>query len=262
MEAAGTVADTGDEAAAVRAIRGRRDATCRVAARLVRDGGAGAFVTTAGAQVALAAATFGLGLLPGTTHGSLLVRTGGYALVDAGASADPGPGMLVQHAVQGSAALRALGQAAPVRLLAATRDPEVLDVARRAALDGLRPLAEDGLIALGPPAVPRDAVAGPDGPPAVTILTDGFTGSVLRAALGARGGVAMLVGFRGVGVQVASDIRATGAADAASALAADVAAGIAAARTAAGSAVVPAVADALERLVARRRAAAGLGAGR
>lgn len=57
----------------VRAVRARRDATVRVAATLVRDGGAHATVSVGNSGAVVAAALFTLGMLPGVTRPGLAV---------------------------------------------------------------------------------------------------------------------------------------------------------------------------------------------
>lgn len=216
VEAAGIV---GAESDVLRAIRGRRDATCRVAARLVRDGAADAFVSAGPASVTQAAASFGLGLLAGTTHPSLAVtiprrEVGGaqFVLVDAGASTDTDAAQLLQHAVQGSAYLTAMAgvRTSHAALLAATADPDRLDLSRRRAYAALDAGVALGLFTFGGARTPDSILtsAGADEPPADLVVTDGFTGAVLRAALDTMHGApgrapAVLLGFAGTAVLAA-----------------------------------------------------------
>jgi glycerol-3-phosphate acyltransferase PlsX len=247
VEAAGVV---GDEVDALHAIRGRRDATCRVAARLVRDGAADAFVSAGPPSVSLAAASFGLGLLPGATHASLAATVhsgaGPFALVDVGAGTEADAAHLVLHAIHGSAYVATVsGVAAPrVALLAASHDAARLDGLRRDAYVALDAL--DSLTFVGPVTTPELLA----GAPVDLVVTDGFTGSVLRAALdtrraGVTGGVALLLGFQGAAVVATSDASA-------------VENGLLLAAAAHRGGTVAATRHALASLIAHRRFAAGL----
>jgi glycerol-3-phosphate acyltransferase PlsX len=255
VAAAGVVADELD---ALRAIRGRRDATARVAARLVRDGVADGFVSAGPASVTQAAASFGLGLLPGTTDASLAATLdrgtdqAPIVLVDAGANTDTDAGQLLQHAVQGSAYVRALaGTSSPrVVLLAATSDPDRLDLTRKRSFAVLASSAAQGLLSFAGATTTALLLGGVD---AHLVVTDGFTGGVLRAACAAKGdapadgasGVSVLLGFRGVACL--SPATAPG-----------VAHGLQLAATLHRRGLVDRTSGALGELIAHRRSAAGL----
>jgi len=240
----------------VRAVRAKRDATVRVAARLVRDGDADATVSCGSSGAAIAAALFTLGRLPGVTKPALAVTVptanGPVVLLDAGANPDAGPDLLAQLALTGAAYAASLGIADPrVGLLSIGAEPGKGDDLRKAAYD---------LIA-GLPVTFAGNVEGHDvvlGGPADVVVTDGFTGNVLlkgvEAAL-ARGnavdpdahGGAVLLGVGGVAV-----IGHGGSAPR------KVAGAVALAADAAARGLVATLTATLADLVARRRALAGL----
>ncbi len=87
------------------ALRRKRDSSMRVAAELVRDGEAAAFVSAGNTGAAMAIAMFTLGVLPGVDRPALAVvlpnLKGRTILLDAGANVDPKPRHLVQYAVMG-----------------------------------------------------------------------------------------------------------------------------------------------------------------
>lgn len=270
-----------------RAVRAKRDATVRVAARLVRDGAVDATVSAGPTGAAMAAALFTLGRLPGMTRPAIAVIVPAAAhpvvLLDAGANADSEPALLAQFALAGSAYASArLGLAAPrVGLLNIG--------AERGKGDDLRRRAHDLLAEL-----PLDFVGNVEGGDVVlggradVVVTDGFTGNVLLKAVegavrrvsasmhavSARAaaddeagsiarvvaeasarldpdelGGAVLLGVNGVSVVAhgASTPRA-------------IASSVVAAARVARDGLVPRTAAALEQLVARRREQAGLGA--
>ena len=86
-------------------LRRKRDSSLRVAADLVRDGEAVAFVSAGNTGAAMATGMFVLGVLPGVDRPAiavLLPNLSGYTvLIDAGANVDPKPRQLVQFAVMG-----------------------------------------------------------------------------------------------------------------------------------------------------------------
>ena len=192
-----------------RAVRAKKDATVRVAARLVRDGRADATVSAGSSGAAIAAALFTLGRLPGVTRPAVAVvvptPNGRVVLLDAGANPDAGPDLLAQLALTGAAYAVSLGIDAPrVGLLNIGAEPGKGDDIRKAAYD---------LIA-GLPVDFAGNVEGHDvvlGGRADVVVTDGFTGNVLlkgiEAALG-RGNVvdpdehggAILLGVDGIAV--------------------------------------------------------------
>ena len=244
-----------------RAVRAKRDATVRVAAKLVRDRRADATVSAGASGAAMAAATFTLGRLPGVTRPAIAVVVptpgGPVVLVDAGANPDAGADLLAQFALTGAAYAESLGIERPrVGLLTIGEEPYKGDEVRRVAYDLLDALP----IEFAGNVEGHDVVLGGR---ADVVVTDGFTGNVLlkgvEAAL-ALGGTAtvepddhsgaLLLGVNGVAVlghggssprAVASCVR----------LAAD----------AVRHDLLPRLAATLTDLVHRRRAAAGLAPG-
>jgi glycerol-3-phosphate acyltransferase PlsX len=174
-----------------RAIRAKRDATVRVACRLVRDGEADAVVSVGSTGAALAAAVFTLGRLRGVTRPPLAAivpaRTGPLVFLDVGATTDATPEMLAQFALAGAAfASVRLGLLAPrVGLLSIGEEAGKGDELRKAAYDALAalPLRFVGNVE------GRDV---PHGGKADVVVTDGFTGNVL--AKGLEGAATMLTG--------------------------------------------------------------------
>ncbi len=174
-----------------RAIRAKRDATVRVAARLVRDGEADAVVSVGSTGAALAAAVFTLGRLRGVTRPPLAAivpsKAGPLVFLDVGATTDATPEMLAQFALAGAAfATVRLGLPEPrVGLLSVGEEPGKGDELRKAAYDALAalPLHFVGNVE------GRDV---PNGGKADVVVTDGFTGNVL--AKGLEGAASMLTG--------------------------------------------------------------------
>jgi glycerol-3-phosphate acyltransferase PlsX len=100
------------------ALRRKRDSSMRVAAELVRDGEAAAFVSAGNTGAAMAIAMFTLGVLPGVDRPAIAVvlpnLKGRTILLDCGANVDPKPRHLVQYAVMGHVYARdILGVARP-----------------------------------------------------------------------------------------------------------------------------------------------------
>jgi glycerol-3-phosphate acyltransferase PlsX len=87
------------------ALRRKRDSSLRVAANLVRDGEAAAFVSAGNTGAAMAIAMFTLGVLPGVDRPAIAVvlpnLKGRTVLLDVGANVDPKPWHLVQYACMG-----------------------------------------------------------------------------------------------------------------------------------------------------------------
>ena len=172
-----------------RAVRAKRDATVRVAARLVRDGEADAVVTVGSTGAAVAAALFTLGRLRGMSRPALAAvipaKAGELVFLDAGATTEATPDLLAQFALAGTAFARArLGLASPrVGLLSIGEEAGKGDDLRRAAFAALS-------------ALPLDFVGNvegrdvPYGGRADVVVTDGFTGNVL--AKGLEGAATML----------------------------------------------------------------------
>jgi glycerol-3-phosphate acyltransferase PlsX len=103
-----------DELSPAQAIRTTPDNSISRAIALVRDGEADAFVTAGHTGATLAAATFGLGRLPGVRRPALATpfptRLGPCVLIDIGANAEVKPEYLLQFGVMGAAyAERVLG---------------------------------------------------------------------------------------------------------------------------------------------------------
>jgi glycerol-3-phosphate acyltransferase PlsX len=175
-----------------RAVRTKRDATVRVAARLVRDGGpdgADAMVSVGSTGAALTAALLTLGRLRGVSRPALAAvipaRAGPLVLLDAGAGVEATAEQLAQFALAGAAFAEVrLGLAAPrVGLLSIGEEEGKGDELRKAAYEALR-------------ALPLDFVGNveghdvPYGGRADVVVTDGFTGNVL--AKGLEGAAGML----------------------------------------------------------------------
>ncbi len=166
----------------VRAVRSRRDSTVRVAARLVRDGLADATVSIGSTGAAMAAALFTLGRLPGVTRPPLAVvipaPRGRVVLLDAGATVEAAPDLLLQFALAGAsyASVR-LGIARPsVGLLSVGTEPGKGDPVRKEAARLLEDLLADLPIRYAGN-VESSAVA--VGGIVDVVITDGFTGNVL-----------------------------------------------------------------------------------
>ncbi len=87
------------------ALRRKRDSSLRVAAELVKEGEAAAFVSAGNTGAAMAIGMFVLGVLPGVDRPAIAVvlpsLTGYTVLIDAGANVDPKPRQIVQFAVMG-----------------------------------------------------------------------------------------------------------------------------------------------------------------
>ena len=172
-----------------RGVRAKRDATVRVAARLVRDGSADALVSVGSTGAALAAAVFTLGRLRGMTRPALAViipaKAGPLVLLDAGASVDATPDLLAQYALAGVALAQVrLGLAEPrVGLLTIGEEAGKGDALRRAAAPLLAGLPVHYVGSVQGSDLPYGGVAD-------VVVTDGFTGNVL--AKGLEGAAAML----------------------------------------------------------------------
>ena len=100
------------------ALRRKRDSSLRVAADLVKEGEAVAFVSAGNTGAAMAIGMFVLGVLPGVDRPAIAVLlpslTGYTVLIDAGAIVDPKPRHLVQFAVLGHCyAMDILGKPKP-----------------------------------------------------------------------------------------------------------------------------------------------------
>ncbi|WP_045876113.1 phosphate starvation protein PhoH [Pseudofrankia sp. DC12] len=176
-------------AGAVRDVRARRDSGVRVAARLVRDGKADAMVSVAPLEAIAAAAQFTFGLLPGATRASLAAvvdvsRPGepaGVVLCDAGGSVDVTSDDLAQFALAGAAYARVRAGAGEPRVGLLAARPALPDTVRRAAHELLGTLGVDYLGQVD--AGSLVAANGSDLPRPDVVVTDGFTGDVLLSCL-------------------------------------------------------------------------------
>ena len=176
VEAASEAVDMAEDP--VRAVRAKRDATVRVAARMVRDGRADAAVSTGSTGAFVVAAVFTLGRLPGVSRPAIAVTVpaakGPVVLLDAGANVECSADLLAQFALSGAAyAVTRLHRDRPrVGLLCNGTEPGKGDTLRReaAALLAELPLSFVGYVESG---------AVTSGDVADVVVTDGFTGNVL-----------------------------------------------------------------------------------
>jgi hypothetical protein len=161
----------------------------RVAARLVRDGDADAFVSAGSTGATVAAALFTIGRVRGMARIALAVvvpaADAPVILLDAGASPEVTVEGLTQHAVAGSAYARVrLGLDAPrVGLLSIGEEAGKGDDVRKRAYEELSRLDDIDFVG---------NVEGGDvatGGRADVVVTDGFTGNVLLK--GMEGAIAM-----------------------------------------------------------------------
>jgi glycerol-3-phosphate acyltransferase PlsX len=87
------------------ALRRKRDSSLRVAAQLVKDGEAAAFISAGNTGAAMAIAMFVIGVLPGVDRPALAAVLPNLrrftVLLDVGANVDPKPAHLLQFAVMG-----------------------------------------------------------------------------------------------------------------------------------------------------------------
>jgi glycerol-3-phosphate acyltransferase PlsX len=87
------------------ALRRKRDSSLRVAAQLVKDGEAAAFISAGNTGAAMAIAMFVIGVLPGVDRPALAAVLPNLrrftVLLDVGANVDPKPWHLLQFAVMG-----------------------------------------------------------------------------------------------------------------------------------------------------------------
>ena len=95
------------EDSAARAVRSKRDSSMRVAARLVRDGVAGGFVSAGNTGAVMATAKMVQGVVPGVYRPALagafptIIKGSPVVVVDVGANVDCEPSMLAQFAIMG-----------------------------------------------------------------------------------------------------------------------------------------------------------------
>ncbi|CUU55692.1 glycerol-3-phosphate acyltransferase PlsX [Parafrankia irregularis] len=250
-------------------VRARRDSGVRVAARLVRDGQADAMVSVAPLEAVLAAARFTLGLVPGATRTAAAVVLGSVSspvvLCDAGGSVDVTADELAQFALSGTRYATACHGVVRPRVGLLSARPALQDQLRRSAGDLLSSL---GLHFVGPVTADRLRTgAGVD-----VVVTDGFTGDVVLAALGQRAastwvgsdpasppavgselqGGMIVLGVDGTAVQVGRPCAAGPG------RAGDLSAAVGAAAGAVRAGLAGSVRDAMATLVERRRELAGL----
>ena len=158
------------------ALRRKRDSSMRIAASLVRDGEAAAFISAGNTGAAMAIAMFTLGVLPGVDRPAIAVvlpnKRGRTILLDVGANVDPKPWHLAQYAVMGHVyAQDILGVAEPRVGLLSVGEEEgkgnefVREVFKR---------IEDSPINFVGNVEGRDVYNGN----ADVVVTDGFTGNV------------------------------------------------------------------------------------
>jgi glycerol-3-phosphate acyltransferase PlsX len=189
----------------VQAVRSKRFASVRVAARLVHDGSADAFVSAGSTGASVAAALLTLGRLPGMSRAALAVvvpaAESPVVLLDAGASPDADVEVLAQLAVAGSAyASIRLGIAMPrVGLLSIGEEAGKGDRLRKRAYDVLAKLPDIDFVGN----VEGGDVTG--GGRADVVVTDGFTGNVLLK--GMEGAVAMATAALGSAIGADPDLR-------------------------------------------------------
>jgi glycerol-3-phosphate acyltransferase PlsX len=158
------------------ALRRKRDSSLRVAAELVKEGEAAAFVSAGNTGAAMAIGMFVLGVLPGVDRPAIAVvlpSLGGYTvLIDAGANVDPKPRHLVQFGVMGHVYARdILGKPNPrVGLLSIGEEEGKGNELTKEAFDELK---ISSLNFIGN-VEGRDIYSGN----ADVVVTDGFTGNV------------------------------------------------------------------------------------
>jgi glycerol-3-phosphate acyltransferase PlsX len=168
------------------ALRGKRDASIRVAAALVADGKADALLSAGSTGATLAAGLLAIGRLDGVRRPAvaavLPTRGGPTVLLDAGASPDVQPEALVAYAVMGAAFAGVRGVGAPrIGLLNVGGEPGKGNALAKAAYSALE--AVEGFIGNVEP----DAVLAGE---VDVVVTDGFTGNVFLKTLEAAGAAA------------------------------------------------------------------------
>jgi glycerol-3-phosphate acyltransferase PlsX len=197
------------------ALHTKRDASIRVAARLVAEGRADALVSAGSTGATLAAALLLLGRLPGVRRpvvGALLpTKQGRVVLVDAGGLAAAQPEALVGYARMGVAYAGVLGVEEPrVGLLNVGLESGKGNALAKAAHELLHGL--EGFVGnVEPDGVLRGSVD--------VVVTDGFTGNIfLKAVEAASGGsgdrAAVVLGVAGEVLVTHGAARATAVAEA------------------------------------------------
>jgi glycerol-3-phosphate acyltransferase PlsX len=192
LASAGSLADRVDVVAAddvigmaddpVRAVRSRRGASVRVAARLLHDSTADAMVTIGSTGAAVASAVFTVGRLPGMSRPALAVVVPAFehpvALLDVGANTEASADVLAQFAVAGAAFGRLrLGTAQPrIGLLSIGAEAGKGDTLRRSAATAVAAALTDVAARYVGNVEGGDVALGGR---ADVVVTDGFTGNVL-----------------------------------------------------------------------------------
>jgi glycerol-3-phosphate acyltransferase PlsX len=174
------VAITNDEDPA-RAVRAKPDASMVQAARAVKEGRAGAFVTSGSTGAALAAGLFHLKRMRGVHRPAVAVRIPipgrAVLILDSGANVDSRPEWLVQFAYMGAAYMEAVHgvERARVGLLSVGEEPK----------KGTDEVVEANRVLSGGPLNFAGNVEGNDiaGGELDVIVTDGFTGNVALKAM-------------------------------------------------------------------------------
>jgi phosphate acyltransferase len=169
-----------------RAVRSKRDATVRVAARLVRDDRADALVSVGSTGAALAAAVFTLTRQRGVGRPPLAAvvpsAAGPVVFLDVGATVEASPELLASFALVGAAYARVrLGLERPrVGLLTVGEEAGKGDALRKAGHDAVERALAGLPVAFVGNVEGRDV---PQGGRADVVVTDGFTGNVLAKGL-------------------------------------------------------------------------------
>jgi glycerol-3-phosphate acyltransferase PlsX len=158
------------------ALRRKRDSSMRVAASLVRDGEAAAFISAGNTGAAMAVAMFTMGVLPGVDRPAIAVvlpnKRGRTVLLDVGANVDPKPWHLAQYAVMGHVYARdILGVAEPRVGLLSVGEEE--GKGNELVREVFKRLEESPINFIGN-VEGRDVYNGN----ADVVVTDGFTGNV------------------------------------------------------------------------------------
>ncbi len=161
---------------ASQALRRKHDSSLRVAAELVKEGEAAAFVSAGNTGAAMAIGMFVLGVLPGVDRPAIAVvlpsLTGFTVLIDAGANVDPKPRQIIQFAVMGHVYARdILGKPNPrVGLLSVGEEEGKGTDLTREAFEALRVSSMNFIGNIEG----RDIYNGD----CDVVVTDGFTGNV------------------------------------------------------------------------------------
>jgi glycerol-3-phosphate acyltransferase PlsX len=159
------------------AVKEKKDASMNVAARLVRDGEADAFVSAGNSGAVLAASLFQLGRIRGISRPALGIVYPGApnlcVLIDIGAITDPKPEMLLHNALMGVAyAERVLGLTNP--RVAIVSNGEEPDKGSEVVREAYKLLSASALNFVGN-VEGKDIGRGA----ADVVVTDGFTGNVI-----------------------------------------------------------------------------------